>query len=160
MGRLLIALQLSSQQLLPQPLLYLSAYFEKHRPQYYDLLRNISTRGAWEDWITFFLDAVRVQSKDAVDRATRLLSLRDDYHARFQSARSSALLHKLVDRLFESPAITVPKAARLLDVTYRSAQQNVNKLQEAGIVTEITGHQRNRIYYAQAIFDVINAETM
>lgn len=155
LGRLLIALFLCSQRLLPQPLLYLSAYFEKRRARYYELLRAVSTHSAWEDWIVFFLDAVRAQSIDAVKRANALLALRDRYHAQFQSARSSALLHKLIDRLFEFPAITIPFAARLLGVTYRSAQQNVAKLEEAGIVTEATGQRRNRIFYAQEIVEAI-----
>ncbi|MHB0970959.1 MAG: Fic family protein [Thermoanaerobaculia bacterium] len=159
LGRLLIALLLTSEKLLPQPLLYLSAYFERHRARYYELLRAVSTHGAWEDWIVFFLDAVRAQSSDAVARATKLLALRDRYHARFQSARSSALLHKLVDHLFEFPAITIPFAGRLLSVTYRSAQQNVAKLQDVGIVEEVTGQRRNRIFYAREIFNAIDADT-
>jgi Fic family protein len=158
LGRLLIALLLASERLLPQPLLYLSAYFEKHRSRYYELLRAISTDGGWDEWIVFFLDAVQTQSRDAIDRATRLLALRDRYHAIFHAARSSALLHKLIDRLFEFPALTIPFASRLLDVTYRSAQQNVAKLVEAGIVREATGKQRNRIFFAQEIFEAIDSE--
>lgn len=156
-GRLLISLLLSAEQILDQPLLYLSAYFERHRERYYSALRRVSTHGAWSDWIYYFLEAVQSQSLEAIDAARRLLALRDDYHRRLQTARSSALIHKLVDELFVYPAMSGPRAAKLLGVTWRAAQQNIDKLVEAKILREITGRKRNRIFLAEEIVRKIEA---
>jgi Fic family protein len=154
-GRLLISLLLREWELLPQPLLYLSAFFERRRREYYAHLLAVSRQGAWEPWIRFFLAGVAEQSQDAVDRWTRLLALRDDYHRRLQSARASSLALKLVDDLFVRPAITIAEAASSLGVTRRAAQQNLEKLERAGIVEEATHRRRNRVWLAREIVDLL-----
>lgn len=154
-GRLLTALQLVAYDLLPQPLLYLSAFFEQNRDQYYDLLLDVSRKGAWENWIMFFLHAVEVQSKDAVTRSDRLLDLWQGYRDRLQEARASALLLQLVDYLFGFPAVTNPMATKKLGVTPRSTQLNIDKLIASGILEEITGQKRNRMYVAKEIINII-----
>jgi Fic family protein len=156
-GRLLVSLLLSAERVLDQPLLYLSAYFERHREQYYRSLRRVSTDGAWSDWLLYFLEAVRVQSLEAVRSAGGLLTLRDEYHQRLHVARSSALVHRLIDELFVVPAVTVTRVAKMLDLTHRGAQQNVEKLIEAKILREITGRRRNRIFLAEEIIRAIEA---
>ncbi len=109
-GRLLISLLLCEWMLLPSPLLYLSAFLERRRQEYYGRLLAVSQKGEWEAWVGFFLSGVAEQSQDAVARAARLRALQAEYHARLQRARSSALLLKLVDGLFDHPAMTVPGA--------------------------------------------------
>jgi len=156
-GRLLITLLLCSDQLLSQPLLYLSAFFEKHRDEYYARLRGVSHKGEWNAWIEFFLQGVAEQSKDAVLRSRRLLALWQTYRQKMQSARSSALQLTLIDELFSYPAMTIPQAARRLKVTPRSAQLNVDKLMKADILKEATGRQRGRIYIAPEIIRIIEA---
>lgn len=133
-GRLLVSFLLCEWGLLAAPLLYLSAYFERERSHYYDLLRRVSLDGDWEAWISFFLEGVQSQSLDAVERSKAIRDLRDVYRARLQMPRASALLQRLVDALFESPAITVPRAAALLDVTYPAARAQLTKLDQADIV--------------------------
>src|SRR5205823_4900627 len=145
-GRLLITLQLCEAGLLRQPLLYLSAFFERHRDDYYRLLLGVSIRGEWEEWIGFFLTGVADQAGDAVWRAGRLLDLWRDYRRRFQTARASALVPQLVDSLFESPAVTTLTVRRHLKVTQRAAMMNIKKLEDAGIVREVTGRQRYRVW--------------
>ncbi len=156
-GRLLITLLLCSDRLLPQPLLYLSAFFERHRNEYYARLRGVSHRGEWIAWIEFFLQGVAEQSKDAVLRSNRLLKLWHSYRQKMQSARSSALQLTLIDELFSYPAMTVTQAAKRLHVTPRSAQLNVDKLIKAGILKEATGRQRGRVYVAPEIIHIIEA---
>ena len=156
-GRLLITFLLETEKILDQPLLYLSAFFERHRDEYYRLLLEVSQRGAWQEWIDFFLRAVTEQAIDAVDRAQRLLSLWDEYRRRVTSARSSALLGGAIDRLFESPALTIAGAAREMKVTYRSAKQNVEKLIKLGILSEPRESGRNRIYVAPEILTLSEA---
>jgi len=154
-GRLLITLQLCAEGVLPQPLLYLSAFFEQHRQDYYDHLMGVSTHGAWEKWIGFFLRGVASVALDAVDRADRLLRLRHEFHARVHAARASALLLKLCDHLFENPAITTKSARALLDITPRAVQNNVDRLVDAGVLTEVTGRRRGRVWIAQEIIRAI-----
>ena len=154
-GRLLITLLLCTEKLLPQPLLYLSAYFEKYRDEYYRNLLGVSEAGRWEQWITFFLRAVAVQARDAVRRSDELLALWREYRARLQEARSSALALRLVDDLFQYPALTNPAISKRLAITPRSAQLNIDKLRRAGIVQEATGHRRNRVYIAPEIIRIV-----
>lgn len=150
-GRLLVSLLLCTEGLLTQPLLYLSAYFEKSRSEYYQRLLEVSTRGRWNEWLIYFLEGVREQSLDAIATANRLTALRSEFHERLHAPRATGLLHKLVDALFSNPATTVPQAAQLLDVTYRSAQQNVDRLVRNGILREVTGQKRNRIFISDEI---------
>jgi len=156
-GRLLITLLLCKEGALPEPLLYLSAYFERYRNEYYRLLLAVSQSGKWIDWISFFLRGVAEQSRDALVRSDRLLQLWKNYRGEFQSARSSALQLRLVDQLFAYPAITANQAAKLLQVTHRSAQLNIEKLIRKGILKEATGKQRNRVFIAPQIVKIIEA---
>ncbi|MBI2351613.1 MAG: Fic family protein, partial [Deltaproteobacteria bacterium] len=157
-GRLLLTLLLCAEGLLPQPLLYLSAYFERHRQKYYDLLLGVSQAGRWHDWVMYFLRGVAEQSQDAVKRSSRLLDLRQEYRQKLQSARASALLLQLVDELFSYPAISIARAAKQLDVTPRSAQLNVDRLMDEGILEEATGRKRNRVFIAPGIIRIIEAQ--
>lgn len=154
-GRLLISLLLCERGLLPQPLLYLSVYLESHRDAYIDHLLRVSQTGSWSEWIGFFLRGVAEQSRDAISRSQELMDLRKEYQRRVQSPRASALLVQLVDDLFANPAMTIGQARKRLEVTYRSAQQNVEKLVKAGILREHTGRSRNRIYVAPEIVSII-----
>jgi Fic family protein len=156
-GRLLITLLLCVEGLLPQPLLYLSAFFERHRQEYYRLLMAVSQSGSWRPWIAYFLRGIADQSSDAVKRANLLLSLRQRYREKMQSARSSALLLQMVDDLFSTPALDVSSASKRLNVTPRAAQLNVDKLIKSGILKEATGRRRNRIFVAAEIIDIIEA---
>lgn len=155
-GRLLISLLMCTEGLLPHPLLYLSAYFEKNRSDYYELLLGITQRGEWIPWVRFFLRAVATQARDAIARTDDLLGLWGKYRERLQGARASALLLSLVDQLFAFPVITTRMAAEVLSVTPRSAQLNINKLVEANILHEATGQKRNRIYVGHEVFAIIN----
>ena len=154
-GRLLITLLLSSEQILPQPLLYLSAFFERHRDAYIHHLLHVSTARAWNEWFLFFLEAVRHQSFEAIATANRLTDLRAAFHSRLHTPRGTGLLLKLADSLFNRPAVTIPQAAELLGVTYRSAQQNVERLADAGILREVTGQKRNRVFICDSIVKAV-----
>ena len=154
-GRLLITLLLCAWDLLPEPLLYLSAYFEAHRQTYYDLLLAVSQRGAWEGWLSFFLHGVASQSRDAVARAGRLQGLRERYRAQFQTARAAARLLQAVDLLFVQPVLTVRQVETALDVDFSTAQRYVNQLEESDLLLEITGRARNRVYRADEVLRAI-----
>jgi Fic family protein len=158
MGRLLLALILCAEHYLPQPLLYLSAYFEKHRDAYMAHLLRVSQTGAWDEWLSFFLAGVSEQARDAVRRAHRLITLQHSYREVLQSPRGSSLAVKLVDSLFATPAITAPLATRLLDVTPRAAQLTIDKLVAAGIIRHHPSFSHPRVYVCDEIVEVIQAE--
>lgn len=134
LGRLLIALALERAGVLTGPLLYLSVYLESHRDEYYDLLLDVSTQGHWEEWIEFFLRGVRTQAVDATARTSRLSDLRKRYHERLTGPRTTQNVHRLIDALFQIPAISVPIARDLLGVKYPSAKALIDRLVEAGIL--------------------------
>ena len=154
-GRLLIGLLLAEWGLLPEPLLDLSAYLEPRRAEYYARLLAVSVEGDWHGWLRFFLMAVEEQAADAVTRAQRLQGLRDDYRTRVGTARSSALLSVLVDALFESPALTIPRASTLLGVTHRTARLSINKLVEAGVLFEVGERARNKLFLATGVLRAV-----
>lgn len=156
-GRLLISLLTVLDGLLPGPFLYLSAYFEDNRPEYYQRLLDVSLRGAWAEWLVFFLAGVEREAADAAARATRLIELSQDYRRKFESSRASVRLLRLLDELFRRPVVTIPIAARTLRVTQRAAAMLVKKLVDAGILVEITGRTRNRFFLAKGILAIVDA---
>lgn len=158
-GRVLILLLLCTEKVLPVPLLNPSAFMERHRAEYYRHLLGASQRGAWHEWVTFFAQGLAQEASDARHRVQELDHLRNEYHRRVQTARTSALLPKLVDQLFINPAITTKRAAEVLDVQFNSAQKTIDKLLGAGIVKELTGHKRNRIYLATEILAAIQGKS-
>lgn len=157
LSRLLLTLLLIDWELLPLPLLYLSAYFERHRDTYHDLLLTVSERGAWREWVLFFLTGVAEQSRDTVARAKQLQHLQAAWRECVTARRASTLLPRLVDKLFESPYLTIPMAQEFLGVSYPAAKQNVEKLVEADILHEVRRGPAGRLFVAQAIIDLTRA---
>lgn len=156
-GRLLVALLLSAWQLLPHPLLYLSAYFESNRRDYYDLLLAVSQRAAWEDWLLYFLEGVKQQSLDAVNRIDRLQALRVQYQAQIQARRAPARLLRVVDLLFAQLVITTRQVETALETNFLGAQRLIDQLVQAGMLREITGGRRNRVYRADEILAILES---
>ncbi len=156
-GRLLVTLLLCTEKILPQPMLYLSAYFERHRAEYYRRLLSVSQQGEWVQWVSFFLRGVAEQSRDAVQRAEALLGLWQRYRTQMQTARSSALVLRLIDELFCRPYLTITQAAEQLQVTFRSASLNVDKLVKAAILEELPGRSYGRIFRAREIIETLEA---
>src|SRR5262249_38495909 len=109
-GRLLIPLILCERKEISEPLLYMSNYFERIYNKYIDRMLIVSKLGLWERWIEFFLKGINETCQDAIQKVRALQELQEVYYDRVQRARSSALLPRLIDLLFEHPAITVPYA--------------------------------------------------
>ena len=154
-GRLLVSLLLQEWGLLPQPLLYLSAYFERERDEYYDALASVSRAGGWERWVRFFLRGVEVESRDVVDRALRLADLRASHHDRVRGSDGAMQQAMLVDHLFERPAVDIAGAKERLGVTFGAAAHHVERLVDVGILQEVTGKDRNRVFVAWEILDLL-----
>ena len=135
LGRLLIVFLLVERQLLSAPLLYLSAYFEARRSEYYDRLQAVRERGDMIGWITFFLRGIADQAVDALERAELLADLREDYRSRFIGRR--ARFPEIVDLVFENPVLTSGRVEAALEVSNPGALNLIRGVEEAGIVTEV-----------------------
>lgn len=155
-GRALIVLFLCQEKVLQTPLLYLSAYFEKHRIEYMDHLYAVSATGRWEPWLEFFLTGVKEQSQDALNRSRQVRDLQDEWRNRLQKARASANALVTVEALFTNPYVTAPKIVSLLGVTSAGAQGIVSKLESLNIL-EYLGGRWPRIYVAKELLNVIEA---
>ena len=138
-GRMLIALMLIVTGTLPQPLLYMSSYLERHKDRYIDLMYAVSRDGAWEAWVAFFLEAVAASAEETIAVVERLQDLQRAYRERFQTARRSALMLSIVDLAFEQPVRSVGDIASALAVTYAGAANNVNELIAQGLAEEVPG---------------------
>lgn len=158
LGRLLIPLLLSEWGFLPQPVLYLSDYFDHHSGGYRDGLLRVSQQGDWAGWLAYFLDAVTAQSVALVARTEALLALQRRYRLDLQSTEQSMRLLLLVEDLFERPTITIKRAAKRLGVVVTTAAALIQRLEDRGILVEVTGGRRNRVYLARGIVDVLNAD--
>lgn len=157
-GRLLIPLVLCEQNALSQPLLYLSNYFERNRDAYIDLMLDISQEGRWERWVEFFVRGIEEECRSTIGKIRSLQALRADFDQRIQRARSSVLLGKLIDLFFESPVVTVPRAARKLGISYNAAKNNLERLAQAQVVTPAALGGRN-YWIARDILNVMAQET-
>jgi Fic family protein len=154
-GRLLMILLLVEWGLITQPLLYLSAFFEANRLEYYDRLLAVSQRGEWENWLLFFLKGVSRQSLDTIHSIERLGRLRTAYLERLHAQRSAPRLVQALDVVFERPLLNIRQLEAALGVPYRSAQRYMDRLVSLGILHEVTGQARNRLYRADEILLVL-----
>ena len=154
-GRLLLILLLCAEGVLNRPLLYLSAYFERNREEYYERLLRVSTQGQWAEWILFFLRGIVEQSLDAFERSRQLMALQQQFHNRVKSKRS-ALQIRLVDLLIERPVITTVFVGRHFGVTYVTARNNINRLIKIGVLKQLGEAKRNRAFVAEEVFDILS----
>lgn len=154
-GRLLVILLLIERGLLSHPWLYLSAYFENHRTAYYDHLLAVSQRGEWENWLFFFLEGIRDQSMDAIASIESLQLLRRAYHERISDERATERLVQAVDVIFERPILSIRQLEAAMGVPYRTAQRYIEKMELLGILREMTGRARNRLYQADEVLSAI-----
>jgi len=150
-GRLLIVLLLCEWGLLPQPLLNLSAYIEHYRQEYYDLLLKVSQQGAWEAWLRFFLRGVSEQAQDGLYRMERLQEIRLKYQSIVETDRNPTRMAAMVDFLFSRPILSIRQASDGLSIPFKTARDYLAKLEQAGVLREITGYARNRIFQADQI---------
>jgi len=148
LGRLLITFLLCERSVLSKPVLYVSLTLKKRREEYYQRLQAVRDRGAWEDWLVFFLDCVAEAALDAARLAKSILSLREahrDAIVNEMGARAGKAI-RLLERLYRDPYIEVNEAVRVLGVSYANANQIVWDMERIGILREATGQQRNRIF--------------
>lgn len=159
-GRLLVTILLCAENILSEPLLYVSLYFRTHRERYYDLLQRVRTQGDWESWIEFFLMAVRDTADKAARTAVRLVSLAEEDRKRIQTigkAAGSAL--RVHQALLHRPIISIPKTCERTGLWPTSATTAIHHLERIGMVEEVTRSRRNRVYKYVRYIDVLEEGT-
>lgn len=144
-GRLLISFLLVHRGVMHRPLLYLSHFFKANHSEYYARLMAVREDGDWEGWLTFFLRGVAETSADATETAKRIVTLREDHRARIQEAMSPNGL-RLLDLLFRRPLVNIALIQERLELAFVTAAKLIEGLVELGMVEEITGARRNRVY--------------
>ncbi len=160
-GRLLITFLLCERGLLALPLLYLSAFFEHYRDEYYRRLLAVSQQGDWRGWIEYFLRGVATQAKEACDHAAAILDLNKEIQDQVRTApRAPRHTLRIVERLFRNPVVSVPNLAKDLDLRYPSVQRGIEFLQGLGILEEVTGQRRNRLYVSTRLIDILIGRTV
>lgn len=153
-GRLLITLFLIERKILPTPLLYLSAFFEASRRDYYDNLRGVSELGDWLEWLEYFLLGVARMSEDALSRATRINGIVAQWQRKLAGEATNTPM-RVIELLAANPFVTTTGAARQLEVAFTTAQRAIERLERRGIVQQTTDARRNRVYCARALLDIL-----
>jgi Fic family protein len=160
LGRLLITVLLCAQGVLKEPILYLSLFFKSHRSEYYDLLQGVRERGDWESWLEFFLTGVKETSAQAAETARQILGLFDKDRRRIENiGRPSASALRVHQYLQTRPIMSVPAAVRELKLSGPTVRKSVGHLVELGMVREITGRQRDRMFVYDRYLEILNQGT-
>lgn len=157
-GRLLITFFLVERKYLTQPLLYLSAFFDKFRDEYYSRLLAVSQRGDWRGWIEFFLRGVANQSNEAISDAKKILDLHSEYQTTLEGTRKIPdSAHRLIDEIFLNPVISISGLSRKWNISFVSITRGVSRLIEIGILREVTERKRNKLFVAPRLMELLTA---
>jgi len=159
-GRLLIPLILVQANIIHEPLLYLSVFFKKHRQVYYDSLNQVRLTGDWEAWVLLFVDAVAATANQAVDTAQQLNALRQKDKARLTDiGRLAGSASQIIDAMFQHPVASVNKLIELTGLTAATVGKALTALEQPlGIVKEMTGQKRNRVFAYTAYINILNQD--
>ncbi|QDU83182.1 Adenosine monophosphate-protein transferase SoFic [Planctomycetes bacterium Pla163] len=159
-GRLLVPLLLCAQGVLREPLLYLSVYLRKHRRTYFELLQSVRRDGDWEAWLDFFLEGVRATADSAAAAARALTDLAEADRARIaqlgRPARSALLVH---DQLQRRPVAKVKPLALATQLSEPTVISSLRRLEDLGVVHELTGGSRNLVYAYARYLEILNEGT-
>ncbi len=157
-GRLLITFLLCEKQVLLRPVLYLSWYFKRYRQEYYEHLQAVRDRGEWEGWLSFFLRGVDAVSQQATETARRLLSLREHHREQIAQSlgRAAGNGHRTLEYLYQHPIVQVGDVRELTGTTYPAANDLVNRLEQIGVVEEVTGQKRHRRFVYKDYLAIFN----
>ncbi|MDE2982405.1 MAG: Fic family protein [Gemmatimonadota bacterium] len=159
-GRLLIMLQLIHAGVLQEPLLYLSLYLKQHRSTYYELLDRVRETGDWEAWLEFFLEGVQVTAAGAVNTTRRLLDLfANDRNAIEKLGRRAGSALRVYAALRERPILSITEASERASLSFSAASSAMDLLVDQGIVGEVTGRRRGRLFAYRRYVAILNEGT-
>jgi len=154
-GRLLITLQLCERNILPAPLLYLSAFFEATRSDYYAGLRAVSEQADWEGWVQYFLNGVARQSEDAVSRAERINQLLTNWRDELSGQAGTKVALRMLDMLGGNPFLTPRGAEEKLRLAYNTVMRAIGQLVKLKVLREVREAKRDRVYCAQTVLAIL-----
>jgi len=157
-GRLLIILLLIEQRMLPSPLLYVSAFFEATRDEYYRQLYRVSSKGSWKEWLIYFLSGIAVQSEDTLSRVERINELLNKWKLKVASGRSETPV-KIVSLFAKNPFLTIRNISDELKVAYSTAERGVKKLEKERIIHLTDNSKRDKVYCATDILSILEEPT-
>jgi Fic family protein len=160
LGRLLITFLLCAAGVLREPILYLSLYFKQHRSAYYDLLDRVRATGDWESWLEFFLTGVRDTAEQAATAAHRALALFEEHHRRIEAlGRPAASVLRIFEHMQRNPIVAIPNTAKSVGISAPTVAKSMEHMQRLGILREITGRQRHRLFVYDAYLAILNEGT-
>ena len=165
-GRMLIALMLVSEGVLERPWLYVSLHFKQHRAEYYHLLQQVRIQGNWEDWLLFFLDGVTTVARQATEKIRALITLFERDRKVVEQSRTGSIYQSVAvqsnltvyDYLKKKIAIRIPETAAACGTTKPTVKRAIDDLLQLGIVAEITGKPRNKVYVYREYLDILNQD--
>jgi len=155
-GRLLITLYLCNAGYLSLPLLYLSGFFDETRDEYYRLLMNVSRKGAWREWVDYFLRGVRIQARRAIEDTNNILKQHDFWRKKIsEGTRVPGEASRMLDQIFANPVISIFRYASRYDINYPNAQKAVDFWVDRGLLSERKGRTRPRLFIARGLLDIM-----
>jgi Fic family protein len=165
-GRMLIPLMFAALGVLEKPWLYVSLHFKRHRSTYYDLLQRVRTDGDWESWMRFYLDGIATVAEEAVAKIRELLALFERDRRKVDGSRAGSIYQRVAlhtnlsvyDHLRNRIAVRVPETAAALGTTKPTVARALGDLEQLGIVHEVTGQQRNRVYMYKEYLEILNRD--
>ena len=160
LGRLLITFLLCAGGALSEPILYLSLYFKSNRQVYYDLLTSVRTSGNWEAWVEFFLTGVKDTSEQAIVSARRLIALLEADRKKIEAlGRTAASVLRVFHYAQTHPILAIAPTAENTGSTFPTVASAIDHLQRLGILHEITGRQRHRLFAYRGYMNILNEGT-
>ena len=160
LGRLLITFLLCAAGALREPILYLSLYFKQHRAEYYELLDRVRARGDWEAWLAFFLTGVRDTADQAAAAARRILSVFEEHRRKIDAlGRPAASVLRVFEHMQRNPIVSIPAAAVSIGISAPTVAKSLEHMQRLGILREITGRQRHRLFVYDAYLSILSEGT-
>ena len=159
-GRLLVTFFLCHKKILKKPLLYLSHYFKQNRLEYYDRLMAVREKGDFESWIKFFLEGIASVALEACETSNKIIDLKGRDKNRitetYKESSKAAIFH---ERLFDRPVVSINDIAKIMDTTFPTASDICMKLVKLGVLKEITGKERNKLFAYKTYLDILKQET-
>lgn len=160
LGRLLIVFLLCAANVIREPILYLSLYFKTHRAAYYDLLDRVRTKGDWEAWFDFFLTGVRETADQAAGAARRIVALFDEHRRQIETlGRPAASVLRVFQHMQRNPIVSIPTTAQKIGLSAPTVAKSLDHMRRLGILREITGRQRHRLFVYEGYLGILNEGT-
>ncbi len=160
LGRLLITFLLCAANTIREPILYLSLYFKTHRAAYYDLLDRVRTKGDWEAWLDFFLTGVKETADQAAAAARRIVALFDEHRRQIEVlGRPAASVLRVFQHMQRNPIVSIPATAKRIGISAPTVAKSLEHMRRLGILREITGRPRHRLFVYDAYMAILNEGT-